>query len=226
MDHTAVVRQKMTERYLLNELESEVRDEFEEHYFDCPECALDVRAASQFLEESKLVLAEEAQPLLVRATSRPEFARQPARQGWFAWLRPAFAAPVFALLLAVIVYQGRTNSRLQQALNSPQIMASAVVNLSVRGTEPILVPAHPGQAFGLSLNLPPDSGYSSYKLDLYSSQGALEWSRTIPASGSDALWLSVPARGLEPGALAVYGIKAGGESVSLGRFQIELRSQK
>ncbi len=222
MDHTAVVRRKMTEKYLLNELEYEMRDEFEEHYFDCPECALDVHAGSQFLEESKLVLAEEAQPVLVRATSRPE----PVRQGWFAWLRPAFAAPVFALLLAVIVYQGRTNSHLQQALNSPQIMASAVVNLNVRGTEPILVPAHPGQAFGLSLNVPPDSSYSSYKLDLYSSQGALEWSRTIPASGSDALWLSVPASGLEPGALAVYGIKAGGESVSLGRFQIELQSQK
>jgi anti-sigma factor RsiW len=222
MDHTAVVRDKMTERYFLNELESEMRDEFEEHYFDCPDCALDVRAASQFVEESKGVLAEEAQPVLVRATSRPES----IRQGWFAWLRPAFAAPVFALLLAVIVYQGRTNSRLQQALNSPQITASAVVNLSVRGTDPILVPAHPGQAFGLSLNVPPDSGYSSYKLDLYSSQGTLEWSRTIPASGSDALSLYIPGASHEPGTLAVYGIKAGGESVSLGRFQIELQSQK
>ena len=222
MDHTAVVRDKMTERYFLNELESEIRDEFEEHYFDCPECALDVRAAHQFLEESKVVLAEEAQTVLVRATSRPE----PARQGWFAWLRPAFAAPVFALLLAVIVYQGRANSRLQHALNSPQIMASAVVNLNVRGTEPVLVPAHPAQAFGLSLNVPPDSGYSSYKLDLYSSQGALEWSRLIPASGNDALSLYIPGASHEPGTLAVYGIKTGGESVSLGRFQIELQSQK
>lgn len=44
MDHTAVVRQKMTERYLLDELDAEVRDEFEEHFFDCPECALDIRA--------------------------------------------------------------------------------------------------------------------------------------------------------------------------------------
>ena len=222
MDHTAVVREKMTEKYMLQELEPEVRDEFEEHYFDCPECALDVRAAHQFVQESKVVLAEEPQSVLVRAASRPE----PIRSGWFAWFRPAFAAPVFALLLAVIVYQGRTNSRLQHALNSPQIMASAVVNLSVRGTEPILVPAHPGQAYALSLNVPPDSGYSSYKLDLYSSQGALEWSRTIPASGNDALSVYMPGTGDEPGALAVHGVKVSGESVSLGRFQIELQSQK
>jgi len=33
MDHDAVVRQKMTERYLLGELDSETRDEFEEHFF-------------------------------------------------------------------------------------------------------------------------------------------------------------------------------------------------
>ncbi len=30
MDHTAVVREKMTERYLLNELGSDIRDQFED----------------------------------------------------------------------------------------------------------------------------------------------------------------------------------------------------
>ena len=58
MDHEVVARQKMTERYLLNELDSETRDQFEEHFFDCAECALDVRAGSAFVEESKAVLAE------------------------------------------------------------------------------------------------------------------------------------------------------------------------
>ena len=31
MDHDTVVRQKLTERYLLNELDPEARDNFEEH---------------------------------------------------------------------------------------------------------------------------------------------------------------------------------------------------
>jgi hypothetical protein len=62
MDHTAVVREKTTERYLLNELEPQVREEFEEHYFDCPECAQDVSAGSLFVEHSKLVLAESPEP--------------------------------------------------------------------------------------------------------------------------------------------------------------------
>lgn len=221
MNHDEVVRQKLTERYLLAELDPDARDQFEEHFFECPECALDIRAGAQFVDGTKSVLADSAEASLpARIVGRND-----VRGGWFSWLRPAFAVPVFALLLAVIVYQNRTNSRLQQAVNSPQIMASAVVNLNVRGTEPIPVPAQAGQAFGLTLNVPADSGYTSYKLDLYSSQGKLEWSRTIPASGNDALSLFIPG-GQELGALAVRGFKPGGESVDLGRFRIELQSQK
>ena len=222
MDHTAVVREKMTERYLLNELGSDIRDEFEAHYFDCPECAQDVSAGSLFVEQSKVVLAQESEQVSARATTRP----QPVTSLWSAWFRPAFAVPVLAMLLVVIVYQNQVNSRLQEAANTPQLIASAVVNLSVRGTEPVVIPAQPGQAISLSLNVPPDNGYSSYKLDLYSSQGALEWSRSIPASGNDALSLLIPPAGHQPTTLAVYGVKAGGESVNLGRFRIELQNQK
>jgi len=83
MDHTAVVREKMTERYLLNELEPGVRDEFEEHYFDCPDCAQDISVAA-ICGAYKTVLAENTEP--------GPFARnlQPAAVGrsWFALLRP------------------------------------------------------------------------------------------------------------------------------------------
>jgi len=150
----------------------------------------------------------------------------PARSGWFARLRPAFVVPVLAVLLVVIGYQDRAYRLLRQAANSPQVLASAVVNVGVRGAEPISVPARAGQAFGLSVNLPPESRYSSYKLDLYSSQGKLEWSRTIPASGNEALSLYVPGSDPPPAVLAVYGITAGGESVDLGRYPIELQNQK
>src|SRR5260370_39875487 len=101
MDHDVVVRLKMTERYLLGELDTDARDEFEEHFFDCPDCALDVRAGALFVEQSKVVLAEKAEPV---SAGQPVTAAHPARPGWFAWLRPAFVAPVMVLLLAVIGY--------------------------------------------------------------------------------------------------------------------------
>ncbi len=243
MDHDAVVRQKMTERYLLNELDPQVRDEFEEHYFDCPNCAADVHAGALFVEQSKVVLRAEMRTEVrseVRTedgqkiqseTTAPSAERmpEPARTGWFIWLRPAFAVPVLALLLAVIAYQNRANVLLQQAADSPQVLASAVVNLNVRGAEPISVPARAGQPFGLTLNLPPATRFSSYKMDLYSPQGKLQWSRTVPATG-DTLSLYIPAgvsgSDHDAATLAVQGLAAGGGSEDLGRYPIEFENQK
>jgi anti-sigma factor RsiW len=220
MDHNQAVREKATEKYLLYELDPAVRDQFEEHLFDCQDCALDLRAAATFVEQSKVILSEKP----VAATVQVPVAA--ASSGWFAWLRPAFAVPVFALLLVVVGYQSVSNSRLQYAANSPQLLASAVVNVGTRGATPTQIPAHSGQAFQLSLNLPPDSHYSSYKLDLYSQQGALEWSRTVAASGRETLSIYVPGSDHEPGALAVHGITASGDNVDLGRYRIELQGQK
>jgi len=230
MDHDVVVRQKMTERYLLNELDPQARDEFEEHYFDCPDCAADVHAGALFVEQSKIALESEQSKAGVAARPAALPARAPvpvrASSGWLGWLRPVFVIPVLAALLVVIGYQDRTNRILQQAANSPQVLASAVINVGVRGTEPISVPAHAGQAFELSLNVPPEGRFSSYKLDLYNAQGKLEWSRTIPASESATMSLYIPGSDHRPGTLAVYGISAGGGSEELGRYPIELQDQK
>jgi hypothetical protein len=222
MDHDEAVRQKATEKYMLDELDPALRDQFEEHLFDCQECALDLRAAAMMVEQSKVILAEEPLPVVERVR-----VPLPAKSGWLAWLRPTFAVPVFALLLAVIVYQNQVYSRLQRKANSPQFLASAVVNLGTRGGEGIAVPAHAGQPFELSLNVPPDGRYASYKLDLYSAPGGLEWTRTIPASGSGTVSLYVPGSDhASPSALAVQGITTGGESVDLGRYAIDLQDSK
>jgi len=41
------------EKYLLEELTPELRDEFEEHFFDCQECALDVQATAAFMAAAR-----------------------------------------------------------------------------------------------------------------------------------------------------------------------------
>jgi hypothetical protein len=222
MDHTAVVRDKMTERYLLNELESEMRDEFEEHYFDCPECALDVRAAHQFVEESKVVLAEEPEPVFVRAASRPE----PARPGWFAWLRPAFAAPALALLLAVAGYQ---NLRLRSELRQPQILPAVSVNVGTwgGGGTPTSIPE--GQGLLLFVRVPLDGAYARYTAELYNPAGKLQGSFTIvPTPGQDQWSVTVPRADREAGTytVAVQGVTAGGETKDLGNTSFQLQIQR
>lgn len=222
MDHDDAVRQKATEKYMLDELDPALRDQFEEHLFDCQDCALDLRAAAMLVEQSKVILAEE--PVSVPVKVRVPV---PAKAGWLAWLRPTLTVPVFALLLAVIVYQNQVNSRSQREANSPQFLATAVVNVGTRGGEGVAVPAHAGQPFELALNVPPDGRYASYKLALYSAPGRLEWTRTIPAPGSGTVSLYIPGSDhASPSALAVQGITTGGESVDLGRYAIDLQDQK
>ena len=44
MDHNEAVRIQATEKYVLGELPPPLRNEFDEHFFECQECAQDVKA--------------------------------------------------------------------------------------------------------------------------------------------------------------------------------------
>lgn len=224
MDHAEAVRQKATERYLLDELDSELRDQFEEHLFDCHDCALDVRAAAMFVEQSKVILAE---PNAQSAVKDPVPAA--ARSGWFAWLRPAFAVPVFALLLVVIGYQNFvTYPKLTAAANQPQIGPWASVNVSTRGSATTVIKTHTGEGFGLLVNLPPEDGFASYRLDLYNPAGKLEWSGPLSSTPADeGRQIYIPGRNRLPGtyALVVLGVTSAGESKEISRHSIDLQIQ-
>ena len=225
MDHSESIRLMAAEKYLLGELTPELREQFEEHFFDCQECALDVRAGAALVEHSKVVLSE---PLAVSPVS----VRAPvaAKSGWFAWLRPAWIVPVLAALLVVIGYQNLvTYPQLKQAATSPQILPWASINVSTRGTSTTQITPRVRQGFQLLLNIPPDSGYTSYTFDLSSPSGRLEWSRTIPAASSDeARSIYVPGANQEQGIykLAVRGNTATGGNSDLGHYSIEVQIQK
>jgi len=240
MDHDAVVRQKMTERYLLGELDPEARDEFEDHFFDCPDCALDVHSGALFVEQSKIMLAEESEPIsagLPITAPVPANPKRPAwlRPGLIPILRPVFAVPLMALLLAVIGYQNLvTYPQRQRAWNSPRVLPFASVNVGVRGPGGPVIPTRPGEGFLLFVRIPPEGSYAYYTADLYNPGGKLEWSLTIPVtsgqktSGQDQWPVEVPGANWEAGSytLAVRGVTAAGESREVGRASFELQIQK
>jgi hypothetical protein len=226
MDHDVVVRQQMTEKYLLDELSPDARLEFEEHFFDCSDCALDVRAGTLFVEQAKGVLAEEPVP----ASSRvPVATPVSARPGWFAWLRPAFAAPALALLLVVVGYQNLvTYPHLHQALNRPQILPFAAANVGTWGSSEQTISVRQDEGFLLFVRVPPD-GYSSHAAELYNPAGKPEWSLTIPATSAQDEWpVRVPGAHRETGTyiLVVRGLTSTGDSKEVGRASFELQIQK
>jgi hypothetical protein len=225
MDHNEAVRQKATERYLLNELAPEERDQFEEHLFDCQECALDVRAAAMFVEQSKAVLSEAPAPSPVSVP-----AQIPRPSPWLGWLRPAFGMPVFALLLTVVGYQNLVQvPHLQSAANQPRIGSWASVNVRTRGAAPAQVAIAPGEDFILLVNIPSDTAFSTYTLGLYNPAGKLQWSlKTLAASPDDTRSIFIPGSGLEQGTyqLAVTGVTATGQTKDFGSSPVELKIQQ
>jgi len=225
MDHNEAVRQKATERYLLNELDPEIRDQFEEHLFDCQNCALDVRTAAMFIEQSKALLSKQPADAPARVDASVH-----EKAGMFAWLRPAFAVPILAALLVVIGYQNLvTYPQLKEAVNSPQIVPWASIHVSTRGAGSAEISSRAGEGFHLLVDIPPDNAYTSYTFHLSSPSKKLEWSRTVAATASDdTRSVYVPGTSQEAGTytLAVNGITAMGESTDLGHYSIEVQIQK
>ncbi len=223
MNHDEALQQKATERYLLDELDPEIKDQFEEHLFDCQDCALDVRAGATFVEQSKIALTQ------TRITP-PARVPVPAKTNWLPWFRPALAVPVLAVLLAVVGYQNLvTYPHLTAALSQPQVGPYASINVSTRGSVKTPVTVTPGQGFNLLVTIPPDMSYSAYILELHNPAGELKWWRKIPASSpDDTRSIFIPGAALEQGTyvLAVNAVAATGQISSLGSYPVELQIQK
>lgn len=225
MNHSEAIQQMAAERYLLDDLSPDARDAFEEHMFDCSQCAVDVRAGAVFVDEAKIQLPE------LGTTSGPaDKAAKPARKPslWSAWWRPAFAAPVFAAFLIVVGYQNMvTIPTLRTVANQPRMVAIAPLYGATRGSAHVAITADRAHGIALPIDLPAEPGignFVSYSLDLYDPQGKLAWTGATPAPAQERagdLQLSVvlPGTMLKTGTytLAVSGIGPKGDRTTIER---------
>jgi Putative zinc-finger len=225
MEHSEATRLMAAEGYLLNELTPEQREEFEEHFFGCPECAVELKLAAAFVEYSKVVLsaAPDHQP-----------APAPRQPGWWlAWWRPAVLAPVMAALLAWIGYQNLvTYPALRHELAStasPQLAAWVTLKSGVsRGENLQPVIARPGQPLLLNVDIP-EIRFSSYVYELYSPAGARQWSLPVSAQSIRDNQPVQVASGVTPGAytLVVRGVDPNQSGpVEVGRYTFRLEFQQ
>jgi hypothetical protein len=141
MDHTEALRLQAAEKYVLGELDATLRDQYEEHYFDCPACALDLQAAAAFAATTRQVFQEDANAALVAAAvgHRAPARSTPVQPSWIQRFRWALAAiPAFAaLVLATIVtYQGTVLIPHLKNAATPAVsgLSAAVLDLPPTGT--------------------------------------------------------------------------------------------
>lgn len=179
MDHSDAVRSKAAERYLLGEMASSAREEYEEHFFSCVECAQEIQAGAAFVDAARDVLGSEAV-----SASPVKAERKPSPWVWL--LRPAFAIPAMALMLLVVGYQNlHTIPQMRSELarsNSAQVAPMfSLLGANSRGgaTPDITVPRD--KQFGFYVDVPPSPRFGSYTLAIESESGPTGLSAEVSA---------------------------------------------
>jgi hypothetical protein len=134
VDHVQATTNQTIERYLLGELPEADRDQFEEHYFNCPECAEQVRSVAQLHANIIPVLAEDAKLQIVSVAKK--------KPSWIDRLRLWQSSPMgaaaclatFLIMTSVIGYQAVEMRR----QNAPQAVASVILHPQARGAAAVI----------------------------------------------------------------------------------------
>lgn len=219
------------EKYVLGELPRELRNAYEEHYFDCAQCAIDVKAAAAFVDAGRDILRAQRQDAL--ATGKAASVAK-ASGGWFFWLRPAFAVPAFAVLLLIVGYQNLVT--IPQAKKDLTLSAGELVTSSfslqmanVRGGNEVKAQIHPNEPFALKFDFTPSKTFDNYLCELQDSSGNSVLRQIVPgASTNKEAELAVRGGLVQPGKynLVFTGAPSangpeGGEEVLRLRFSVE-----
>lgn len=202
MDHNEAVKLQAAVKYVLGELSHSQREEYEEHYFDCGECAVDLKAAVAFADTSREVFRQEAE----KASEREAI---PVRARLFGWLRPIVAVPAFAALLLFIAYQNTVTipkAKEEAAHGSAQLFASSfsLQMANVRGGDEIKLQVPKNENFALKFDFTPSRKFDSYIGQLEDASGRSLLQVNIPGSLTNKeAQLVVPAGLLQPGKYAL-----------------------
>jgi hypothetical protein len=221
MDHQTAQASKATERYLLGEMSEPERFDFESHYFECEECADDVRAAHALARGIKAVCADDPVPEQPRAVV---VSGRAPRRGWLAWLSPAALAPsaIAAGLAVVVGYQAWfviPNLRWQTAAMAPTVLRPAA-----RGEEQA-VEIHRHRAISLvSFDVNgPDPG-TPLTYDLIGPGGAHTTdTTTAPPIGTQLVVALSSSQVRQPGNWTLVLRTQKGEEVARYPFVVELK---
>jgi len=174
MDHSEAVEKQAPERYLLNEMAIEDREAFEEHFFDCPECAADLRGESALIAGVRLRRIQ----------------RQPRQ--WAVWSSAAAAA----VLAFVVGYQNLTPV-FQQArvLHPPSQALSTSLFRSGQGEQKV------ASLYGdvVTVDIDEVKGATGYTVEVVDSRGSSRASQFVTVDAAATTVYLLPARKLPSG---------------------------
>jgi hypothetical protein len=203
MTHQNAVETMAAERYLLDEMSELERHSFEEHFFECDECAEEMRLGSRLRNHAGTLFSAASTGQIVSAA---EFSRR-RRPAWIPSLKVAAPWAVAATLALALTYQvrGPGNAPIVQ----DEIAALAPVSLrpATRGAvPPVTLPAKGGSvALALDVNLGEPGDFIRYTLTRDDGTEIASDRTQVPAKGVPLL-LVIPADRLRAGGSFVLTI--------------------
>jgi len=230
MDHLDAEKMKAVERYMLGDLAVSEVEDFERHFFDCPQCSEELRALTVFQENARAVFAEQVlAPVPTPVTVPESAARVPqGASGWWRWFSPqwlssATAATACAALL-VGVFSGYLAFRSRDEV---QAVSTFPLYAQARGEETVVAPAAGSRFYTLYLDRTWDGDYPSYEAVLRDASGREKFTIPVkPGAAGDAIHVLIPTRQLGAGKyVLVIEAAAGAGKAELARFPFTLRFQ-
>src|SRR5262249_9439072 len=213
-EHKEAIQMLAAEQYLVGKLTDAERDQFEEHFFDCPECGEDVRWGAIFAANARAVLGHQS--------------RYPdVGLSWWEWvrLRPAFTGPlagVVVLLAGAFVYKAVVTSQLRgqlAELRVPQSYPSFFLRNTTRGAEQVIEVPRASRFLALSLDLTPGQIFSRYLGEVSGESDAILFSIPLdmPKMPGESLNVLMSASSLEPGRRYKLVIRGLDERATVGK---------
>ena len=222
MNHAEALQSQCTERYLLGEMTPEEQLEFEDHFFDCQECAEDVKAAVAFTDNTRALIREGEGELFGPLPAKAEVtAREQAGGGVLIPFLPRSLQPPPALLAAAVllllsgtVFQNvvvipELQSRLAEA-RSPQAVSWQFLTVS-RSSAPVVEISSDHSWIGLRLSRSSEQAFPYYRCELRDADGRAVQNAVVPAPPEgEELSIILPASDLASGeyALVLSGLES------------------
>jgi hypothetical protein len=223
MDHKTAERTMAVEKYLLDEFTADQKDEFEEHFFTCEECARELKVGAAFIAHAKESLKTVPAVALAAAPVKTR------KRDWYRWFSPAFALPAMAFMLGLVVFQNLVQlpelHRSLEAMNAPEVLPNADLKSGGSRGEESVISAKAGALFQLTIDIP-DTANVAHVAELYDASGRKLWTLAIPQDASkDGLALKMPGN-LAAGSYSLVVRQSGvAESDAASHYRFVLQRQ-
>ncbi len=224
MDHSDAEHMRAAERYMLGDLSVSEVEEFERHFFDCPQCSEELRALTIFQENARAVFREQD------LAPRPAVATVPeSAAGWWSgfsprrfrqWAVGPVAVALGALLIGIfsgyLMFSGRDGV---QAVSAYPLFAQA------RGEETFVSPATGSKYYTMYFDKTWDGEHTGYSAVLRDASGTDRFTIPVQAgSPGEAVHVLVPTHKLAAGKYTLVMVGNGPDrAVELARFPFTLR---